>query len=178
MFDDVHGKMLKAIGKGLFGYAYALTRDKDRAADLYQDCLVRAISRDKIPGDERAFRAWLFTILRNLWIDQLRSLRRQKSGEDELEAESDTLPSPSFEDVVVNQLAVRQAFLQLSQDHRDVLALVDIGGFSYEETASMLDVNRGTIMSRVSRARAQLARILSDAQVVSFPVTKRGRRDG
>lgn len=73
---------------------------------------------------------------------------------------------------MVNRLAVRQAFMQLGKDHRDVLALVDIGGFSYDETAMMLSIPRGTVMSRVSRARAALMRGLSDDKVVPFPTRR------
>ncbi len=84
----------------------------------------------------------------------------------------------SLESVVVNRLAVRTAFMTLSREHRDVLALVDIAGFSYEETAEMVGVPRGTVMSRVSRARQNLARLLAAPQITAFPGRNRRAKDG
>ena len=79
-------------------------------------------------------------------------------------------------DAVFYRLAVRQAFMQLRKDHRDVLALVDIGGFTYEETGMLLSIPKGTVMSRVARARAALACTLSDTPVIAFaPRRKAGR---
>jgi RNA polymerase sigma-70 factor (ECF subfamily) len=94
--------------------------------------------------------------------------------EEQAGVDCDTSGLSGGEDRVVNQLAVRQAFLLLSKDHRDVLALVDIAGFSYDEAATLLDIPRGTIMSRVSRARSALARQLAQGAVVGLPL-RRGR---
>lgn len=68
MLNANQRQMLTAAAGGLFGYALALTRNRDSAADLVQDCVVRAISAKQAPQDERAFRAWLFTIARHLWL--------------------------------------------------------------------------------------------------------------
>ena len=156
----------------LFGYAVALSRDRDLAADLLHECVLRAMAARQAPESEPAFRAWLFTILRNLWIDHLRSGRRRADIEEALLVEGAVTPV-SLESVVVNAFAVRQAFALLSLDHRDILALVDISGFSYDEAAAILSVPRGTVMSRVSRARQALARLLSDSVVTQLPSTKR-----
>ncbi|AXC51295.1 RNA polymerase sigma factor [Paracoccus suum] len=166
--------MLTAAGGTLFGYALALTRNREQAIDLVQDCVVRALAGPSAPDNERAFRGWLFAIARNSWVDQLRAFRRQRALQDAVGEASPV--TDALSDGAVTQLAVREAFLLLSPDHRDVLALVDIGGFSYDETAIMLGINRGTVMSRVSRARAALATLLSDSRVVEFP--GRNRRAG
>jgi len=79
----------------------------------------------------------------------------------------------SLETTIVNVLAVRQAFKNLSDEHRDILALVDIGGFSYEEAANMLDIPIGTVMSRISRGRVALAGLLSDDNIVEMQSTRR-----
>lgn len=154
---------IRPVSRRLFGYARALTQDADVAADLYQDTVLRAIASRAAPAAERAFRAWLFSIMRNRWIDRLRAERRQP----EIDAlDDDTVAAEfipmGFESVLVNQLAVRQAFARLTLQQRDVLTLVDVGGFSYEEAAEMLGVPRGTIMSRVSRARQALYALLSE----------------
>lgn len=174
MQDSERDETIRKARRNLYGYAFALTRDSDQAADLLQECMLRTMATRRLPNDERALRAWLFSVLRNLWIDRLRAQRRRSAAHDDLCAAQDTIPAVPPEDAVVNRIAVRQAFLRLSRDHRDVLALVDIGGFSYEETASLLDVPRGTIMSRVSRARLALAQMLSETQVLPFSRTSKG----
>lgn len=177
MFDPDHQEILQRIKGRLYGYACALTRDREQAADLYQDSLVRAMTSARMPRDERAFRSWLFRILRNLWIDQMRAQRRHRELHEDTGTAQD-LPDSLPDDVLVNHIAVRQAFLKLSKSHRDVLALVDIGGFSYDEAAIILDVPRGTVMSRVSRARVVLSRLLSDVNVTAIDTVRRRARDG
>jgi RNA polymerase sigma-70 factor, ECF subfamily len=169
---------LKCCSSRLYGYAVALTRDREYAADLFQDCVVRAMARPDAPVDEGAFRAWLFTIMRNLWIDTCRARRRREGIETDAEDAAETAGPASLERMIVNRIAVRQAFARLSDHHRDVLALVDIAGFSYAETADLLDVPTGTVMSRVSRARISLSHLLSDSNVAAFPTVGGGRRNG
>lgn len=167
-FDD----RLRPIARRLYGYASALARDVDGAADLYQDTVMRAVASPAPPNGERQFRAWMFTIMRNHWIDQLRAECRQPEIEplDEETLASAFVPV-SLETVIVNQLAVRQAFERLSVHHRDVLTIVDVGGFSYDEAADMIGVPRGTVMSRVSRARNALCVLLADDSVAMHPAT-------
>lgn len=175
VFNDQHHDWLRGFRRNLFGYACALTADTTSAEDLYQDALVRAMAARAVPGEKISFRVWMFRLLRNLWIDSLRARRRMEAAlEEQAGVDCDTSGLSGGEDRVVNQLAVRQAFLLLSKDHRDVLALVDIAGFSYDEAATLLDIPRGTIMSRVSRARSALARQLAQGAVVGLPL-RRGR---
>lgn len=172
MFTREHHAQLIRFRRNLFGYACALCPDTATAEDLYQDTLVRAMSAHAVPVDSRSFRVWMFRVLRNLWIDRIRSSIREK--ETNAVVDFDCNLEMNGEEVTVNRIAVRQAFTRLEKHHRDVLALVDIGGFSYEETAQLLDLPRGTVMSRVSRARAALAHELRDDRVVPLPV-RRGR---
>lgn len=174
MFEQRHHDALLEMRRRLFGYACALSPDIASAEDLYQDAVLRAMSARKVPEDPAAFRVWLFRLLRNLWIDRLRASGRlpDLTQEDMLDAASEQTP----EDTVVNRLAVRQAFMTLSKPHRDVLALVDIAGFSYAEAAEILDTPNGTIMSRISRARNILAQRLSeDDKVVALPRSRQAR---
>lgn len=165
-FDD----RLRPIARRLYGYARALAQDIDAAADLYQDTVMRAVASPAQPDGERQFRAWMFTIMRNHRIDRLRAERRQPDIDP---LDDETLASAfmlvSLETMIVNQLAVRQAFERLSVHHRDVLTIVDVGGFSYEEAAEMLDVPRGTVMNRVSRARQALRALLADDSFAMHP---------
>lgn len=170
MFTQQHHDWLRGFRRNLFSYGCALCSQTAAAEDLYQEALVRAMSAKSVPAEPTAFRVWMFHLLRNLWIDWLRAdVRARNHAQCEQLSDFDGGATTGGEDVVVNRLAVRQAFMQLSKDHRDVLALVDIGGFSYEETGMLLSIPRGTVMSRVARARAALVRGLSDNQVVAFP---------
>ena len=156
----------------LLSYANALAGDLELARDLTQECAVRALRARTVPREEPAYKAWLFTILRNLWLDHLRKTVRRK--EMLVEDADEVAPARiEAEAAVVNAIAVRMAFEQLGDRHRDVLSLVDVGGFSYLETAGMLGISVGTVMSRVSRARSTLAALLSQSNVVDLPVGKR-----
>ena len=160
----------------LFAYAVALCREPDAAGDLVQDCAVRVLSARRVPKDEPAFRAWLFKIVRNLSIDRLRKTRSLGEVSIEEILDCDIMPVSAALDIV-DTLAVREAFAMLPDHHRDVLALIDIGGFSYEETARILQIEKGTVMSRVSRGRSALSQLLHRHNVVEFPA-RQERRSG
>ena len=177
MFGQQHHDWLRGFRRNLFSYSCALCSHGAAAEDLYHEALVRAMSAKSVPKEAVAFRVWMFRLLRNLWIDGLRAdARMQQHARSEQSVDCDTHRVTGGEDAVVNRLAVRQAFMRLGKDHRDVLALVDIGGFTYEETGMLLSIPRGTVMSRVARARAALACALSDDQVIAFaPRQKAGQ---
>jgi len=177
VFKEQHHDWLRGFRRNLFSYSCALCTQKAAAEDLYHDALVRALAAKAVPGDAVAFRVWMFRLLRNLWIDRLRAdARARQHAQSEQTEACDGRSVAGGEDAVVNRLAVRQAFMQLGKDHRDVLALVDIGGFSYEETGMLLSIPKGTVMSRVARARAALACALSGDQVIAFPPRQKAGR--
>ncbi len=177
MLDDTRQAWLGQVQRRLFGYACALSADIPSAEDLYQDTVLRAMTAASMPVDLLSYRVWLFKIMRNLWIDRLRADARLPEFDDDAEVED--LPTAQSDDQVVNALAVRQAFSKLSKAQRDILALVDICGFSYAEAAQLLDVPQGTIMSRVSRARAALvARMQEETNVIALPLRRVARRFG
>lgn len=177
MLDKTQQGLMLEIRRKLFGYACALSRDISRAEDLYQETLLRAMSATAAPDNEVAYRVWMFRIMRNLWIDGLRAEGRLPEFDDSTEI--DDLSASKGDDLVVNALAVRQAFQRLSKAHRDILALVDICGFSYADAAEMLDVPTGTIMSRISRARKTLAELMQDeVHIISLPLRRVQRKLG
>lgn len=151
-----------------------MTGDREQARDLLQSCVARASAARRQPRDDDAFRAWLFKIMRNLWIDQVRAQKRNAALFDDYAEDVFGMPV-SLESMVVNAFAVRQAFEALSHDHREVLALIDISGFTYQEAAELLAVPAGTIMSRVSRARQNLANLLSDEEPNVIPLPRNSR---
>lgn len=152
----------------LYGYALSLTAAEDAARDLVQEASARALAARRVPTDEAAFRAWLFTIIRNLAIDGARS-RKHESG----------APAPEgevwgFDDRRIEVLTVRQAMRRLSDEAREVIALVDVAGFTYREASQVLGVPIGTVMSRLSRARKALLSAIESSTVT--PIRSRHAR--
>lgn len=136
-------------------YARFLTGEPSRADDLVQDCLARALLRLHLwrPGN---LRAWLFSILVNLHRDALRRGAMEASFDPEIILS--TLGGGNQHDA----LAARQTLDRLKDlptDQREVLLMVAIEGLSYDEIATIQDIPVGTVMSRLSRARARLRQI-------------------
>jgi RNA polymerase sigma-70 factor, ECF subfamily len=132
-------------------YARALTRDRDRAEDLLQDCLERALSKRTLFRRPGNLRSWLFRIMHNLYVNYLRS------GDDPA---GQTPPEQAV--VVPNQIPTvevketLQAFTRLPVHQRQALLLVAVEGMTYCEAAEVLHIPVGTVLSRVSRARQSL----------------------
>lgn len=155
------GEVEKAVGP-MLKYAYALSRDSDLACDLVQDSVVKALSARNLPSAGHPYRPWLFSILRNVFLDHLRRKKRlsdytQMLSQEELAA----TPEPRMEESLINRLTVRRGLDRLSMPHREILVLIDVAGFSYGEAADLLKVPVGTVMSRLSRARQSLRQEIS-----------------
>lgn len=154
----------------LYRVALSLTGQPADAEDLVQDTLVRAFRAvDRFDGAHP--RAWLLTILRNAHLN--RNRRRRPSllrDGDTVEVTLDRLgpPAPAAEDVVISQefeAVVADALALLPDKHRTVVTLVDIEGLTYQEAADVLGVPRGTVMSRLHRARTRIRARLDVAGV-------------
>ena len=151
-------------------YARFLTRNLDSADDLVQECLVRAIARIDSWQPGTNLQAWLIVILRNAFYNECRRLKRERTSLAEL---SSAAPSqmPAQQDARLTLSELENAFMNLSSDHREVLTLVVMEGMTYEQSAEILGVTMGTIKSRLSRARARLAELMSEG--VPKPVEQR-----
>lgn len=150
-------------------YARALTGDAAWADDLVQDAAERALSRWSSFKPQSNLRAWLLTILRHLYIDQLRG-RREIAVDDE-SAPWRTLEAPRGE---VDGLVLRdlqRALYLLPAAQREVLLLVCVEELSYHEASAVLGVPSGTVMSRLSRAREHL-RVLLDSDPAQDPARR------
>lgn len=137
-------------------YARALLRDAAEADDLVQDCLLRALDRRASWRHGESPRKWLFTILHNLHVDRLRSAARRPQHvalEEAMVAGAATGDPGTVTDI-------SHALGQLSEDQRQVVLLIALEGMSYAETAAILNVPVGTVMSRLSRSRERLRQIL------------------
>ena len=135
-------------------YARALTGDYTAAEDLVQDTLERAWRRIGLWRLGSDLRAWLFAIMHNLYVNQLKAASR-KQGQPAEQAALDLAVRPTQED----RLELRdlhKALRRLSNEQREVVLLVGLEQMSYEEAAKVLRVPVGTVMSRLSRGREQL----------------------
>jgi RNA polymerase sigma-70 factor (ECF subfamily) len=140
---------------GLRRYARVLVGDPSEADDLVQECLTRALARRHTLGRIGDLRAYLFTILHNVHVD--RAAQQRRSGpslsldhvQASLACQPDQLPRLELIDLA-------SALSRLPVEQRDVVLLVGVEGMSYRETAGVLDIPIGTVMSRLSRGREAL----------------------
>ena len=136
-------------------YARALIRDADRAEDLLQDSLERALSRSHLFLPSGNLRAWLFRIMRNIYLNGLREDSRRGSSLELVDAVNLlTVPPDQVSHVEVAETLA--AFDMLSDECREALWLVVVEGFGYREAGRVLGVPTGTVLSRVARAREDL----------------------
>ncbi len=138
---------------GLRRYARTLCGDATRADDLVQDCIARALERDHL-WQGGNLRAWLFTILHNLHVNAVRAGRARPVHDALVEAAQSAAPPDQHERLAAREVLARLA--DLPDDQRAALMLVAVEGLSYEEVAAVQGVPVGTVMSRLSRARARL----------------------
>lgn len=157
--DAEFERQLKDVIPHLRAFARSLSGATDRADDLVQDAMLNAWrARDRFQAGTN-FKAWMFVILRNLFLSGVR--RSRFSGEwDEGVAER-KLSTPASQDHHIALDDVRRALMQLAPSRRDALILVGAGGFSYEEAAQLCGCPVGTIKSRVARARSEMEQLLS-----------------
>ena len=139
-------------------YARALTGDRSAADDLVQDTLERALSRFHLWRRGSDLRAWLFTIMHNLYVNQARSRARRQQESLESENAAELLRGRDPDWLELRDLA--SALAHIPDEQRAVLLLVGLEQFTYDEAARILEVPIGTVMSRLSRARERLRALL------------------
>ncbi|RDU96851.1 sigma-70 family RNA polymerase sigma factor [Trinickia dinghuensis] len=139
-------------------YARALTRDAAWADDLVQDTAERALTRVRAFRPDSNLRAWLLTILRHIYLDQLRAHREIALDDEHGPWQALEAPSGQVDSLVLRD--VQRMLYRLPLEQREVLLLVCVEELSYQEAASVLGVPLGTVMSRLSRAREQMRSML------------------
>ena len=150
----------------LRAFAISLSGNVDRADDLVQETLLRALVNIESFEPGTNLPAWLFTILRNLFRSEYRKRRREVEDGDGSYAES--LKSQPEQEARVEFREFRAALAKLPSDQREALILVGASGFSYEEAAGICGCAVGTIKSRVNRARTRLAELMSIESLDDF----------
>ena len=134
----------------LWRYVVRLTGDAARAEDVVQETLLRAWRHPEVTGDsERSARAWLFTVARNLVIDERRSARfRSETGTPDMEQAADRA-GPDEVETALDRMLLSEALAQLSEDHRAVISRAYYQGASTAQIAADLQIAEGTVKSRL-----------------------------
>lgn len=151
---------LEALIPHLRAFARNLCGRPDMADDLAQDALLKAWAARKRYRAGTNMRAWIFVILRNQFLSQMR--RSRFKGEWDESAAERTLSSPAHQDHQMQLTDLQRALMRLPEAQREALILVGAGGFSYEEAADICDCAVGTVKSRVARARAALDEMMDN----------------
>jgi RNA polymerase sigma-70 factor, ECF subfamily len=151
-------------------YARALTGDRSAADDLVQDTLERALSRFHMWRQGSDMRAWMFTIMHNIFINQARSrMRYPHETLDDPTADALQYREPDWSDL----RDIGGALEKLPVEQRTVVLLVGLEQFTYEEAARVLEVPIGTVMSRLSRGRERMRVLLGgDFRASALKVVK------
>jgi RNA polymerase sigma-70 factor (ECF subfamily) len=148
-----------------------LTRDFVAADDLVQECLARALGKATLWQEGTNLRAWLFTILHNQHVNQLRRAAREGVAVALADHEV-SLAAPATQTRGLELRDLDRAMDRLPEDQRMTLLLIGVEALSYEEVAQIMDVPVGTVRSRLSRGRTALRQLLAEAEsrpVDGFP---------
>ena len=170
---------------GLYGYAMVLSRNSAEAEDLVQETCLRALRAMHRLRDLSSAKSWLFTILRNIWLNQLRQWR---TAPDRVELDSeesrayepaDATQDPHADYVTrVEREQVRVAIQKLPVEYREIIILREYEELSYQEIAAVLDCPPGTVMSRLARARLKLRQMLTEGLSSTMYNDEAGETDG
>jgi len=165
--DSGFGSIALEYLPALYGYAMTLTRRPAAAEDLVQETCLRAVrSYDRLTPESN-IKSWLFTIMRNIWLNEI---RHSHSGPRFVELDAEDSRATDFPDsgnnsphiIFMRKITrdeVRSAIESLPVQYREVVVLRDLEGFSYQQIATILGCPAGTVMSRLGRAREKTTSI-------------------
>ena len=160
-------------------YARALTGDAWQADDLVQDTLERACSKWRLWIAGSDLRAWLFTLMHNIFANQVRRAVRRAAAGTAVDADDVADELIADDAGTAQSLDLQRCLLRLPEDQRAVLLLVSLEDLSYADVAKITGVPVGTVMSRLSRARSRLRELMDgpalapDAAAASGPLLRR-----
>jgi RNA polymerase sigma-70 factor, ECF subfamily len=141
-------------------FARSLSRNQHDADDLVQSAVERAWRHLDQLAPGAALHSWMFGIMKNAWLDNLRSSKRRR--EVSLPEDSGDHPAVNPTDMNANLWSVSEAMDKLPEEQRLAVALVLVEGLSYKEASELLDIPMGTLTSRLARGRTALATALGD----------------
>ena len=157
--DNDLSRRIEAEIPRLRRYARALIRDTAAADDLVQDCLVRGLSKVHLWKEGTDLRAWLFTILHNQYVNQVRRGVREGMAVS-VSAKEPSLIRAAEQGKRLELRDLDRAMAQLPEEQRVVILLIGLEGMPYEEAAEIVGVPVGTVRSRLSPGRAELRRLM------------------
>jgi RNA polymerase sigma-70 factor, ECF subfamily len=161
--SDLHGRLEEQIPR-LRRYARALTRDVHRADDLVQDTLVRALAKQHLWQEGTNLRAWLFTLMHNQHVNDVRRANRE-SGNVDVDDVSSVLVANTDPTSSRQLRELERGLNRLPLEQRESILLVGLEGLRYDEAASILGVPIGTVRSRLSRGREALRKLMGMDEV-------------
>ena len=138
----------------LYRLAWSWCHDQHLADDLVQETIAKALLKMDSLREESRLGVWLIRIMANIYRDHFRKTREETGLDLDPVGEQDTPEHATDRSQLIQH--TRDAIAGLTEDQRQIITLVDLSGFSYADTAKILDVPVGTVMSRLSRARAKL----------------------
>ena len=144
-----------------YRFALHLTKNSDRASDLVQDSVERALRKAHL-FDGSNLRSWLFTICRRVFLNQIRSEKVRGVAVELDDAPQGRLATAQTQEQTMHFNDVVEAFEHLPLNDKVILSLIVIEGMKYEEAAEMLEIPVGTVRSRLSRARSRLLSMVGE----------------
>ena len=172
--NDTVAKQLPDYLDQIWRFAYRLSQSKETAHDLTQKTCLRALEyQANFHGGN--LRSWLFKIMHNLWRDEVRHTVRAglKLVGNDVEAEIRSVDGPEQQMLLQE---VQQMINQLPEAQRTVLLLTAVEGFSYKETAELLEVPVGTVMSRLARAREKIGQLVQEGETATVSIQSQVER--
>jgi RNA polymerase sigma-70 factor (ECF subfamily) len=178
--EEAWGELVNTYSRPVFNHSYRFTGRRDVAEDLTQEIFLRAYRNlESFRAESASFRTWLYRVSRNLLIDHLRKERRSSitffdHNEEKLAILDDRSPGPlRLMERAEAARILSAGLMALAPDLRQAITLRELDGLSYREIARIAGTVEGTIKSRVSRGRLQLARLLMQRRLTGFT----GRRN-
>ena len=160
-------ELLKNNLDKIFNYALFITGNREKALDLMQDTIVTVLAKKHLYKEEDHFKSWIFRILKNNYINKIKhdSILNEISFSELQNDDSPVIdfPSPVSSDDTSDPILknrIREVFENMQPEYREVIELVLIEEYSYEETAKLLSIPVGTVMSRLHRGRNFLKKAL------------------
>lgn len=156
-----YGKKIEEELPRLRRFARSLTKDAVTADDLVQGCIVQALSKTHLFQPDTNFRAWLFTIMHNQFVNELRKGMR-RGVPVQINDNTSIVPPTQGSGLIIRDLD--RALAKLPEEHRTVILLTGVDGLSYEAIAKIMGINAGTVASRLSRGRDYLRILMGEKQ--------------
>lgn len=167
---------LEALLPRLWRFCASLTSQRAAAEDLFQSCCLRILERQEQFAVGTRFDHWAFRIAKNLWFNELRSQRVREGKGFAQDSVDDLIAEGKNADWMVLRAEVFKAVMQLPEAQRIAIILVYVEGFTYAETADILEVPVGTVMSRLATGRRALRVLSEDAKAVEHGSSKQNEK--